>query len=202
MRACCSYGAMPRNVMSAARVGLLLGLGGIVVTLACSPQPTLTPAGAATVTVARTQISQIQSGAATPGSTAQALATLIAPTLQIVQQTVGPIATSVARSPVQITAVDVASDNTTVGVHNSSSAPVNLDGWTLFLGPNIAITLPPIDVAAGQSRNVHLAAGETTESDVYLGASSVGGVAMTFAPGQRAVLVAPDDQVASVFATT
>src|SRR3954451_939820 len=157
---------MPRNVMSGAHVGLLCGLSWIGVTLACSPQPAPTPPNAATVTVARTQISEIQSGAATPGSTAQALATQIAPTLQIVQQTVGPIATSVARSPVQITSVDVAPADTTIGVHNSSGAPVNLAGWTLFLGPNIALALPPINLDAGQARSIHLAAGQNTENDV------------------------------------
>jgi competence protein ComEC len=161
--------------------------------------PTPTVPSAATVSAARTQVTEIQSGAATPGSTAQAIATRIAPTLQVVQQTVGPIATSIARSTVQITSVNVDATDITIGVHNSASAPASLEGWTLLLGPNIALTLPPISLAPGQTRTLHLGAGTDTESDVYLNTGSVGGVSITFSPGQRAVLVAPGDQVASVF---
>ena len=183
------------------RVGLLAGLTCAAVLGACST-PTPTVPGAATVTAARTQVSEIQAGAATPGSTAQAVATLIAPTLQAVQQTVGPIATSVARSPVQITDVRVVSADTSVDVHNSSNAAVNLEGWTLLLGRNIQLTLPPVTIDPNQTRTIHLGAGTDTASDVFLNSASTGGVAITFAPGQRAVLVAPDDQVASVYATT
>jgi hypothetical protein len=172
----------------------------VVLLAACgSPAPSAPP-NAPTVAAAATQLSAIRSGAATPGSTAQALATQLAPTIQVIQATVGPIATSVAKSTVHITAMTVTPDDTTVVVQNSGTAPVDLQGWTLFFGPNIPLTLPSITLAPGQSRTLHVAAGTTTDSDVYLAVPSVGAIATTFAPGQRAVLVQPDDQVASVLA--
>jgi len=177
-------------------LGLATWLGLVV---ACSPPPA--PPSAPTVAVVATQVSAIRSGDATPSATAQAVATRLAPTLQVVQQTIGPIATSVARSPVHITAVNVGADDTTVVLQNAGSGEVNLEGWSLLLGRNIALTLPVIKLAAGQTRTVHLGSGTTTDTDVFLNTPSVGGVAITFAPGQRAVLVQPDDQVASVFGT-
>jgi hypothetical protein len=171
----------------------------LALVVACSAPPT--PPSAPTVAVVATQVSAIRSGDATPSATAQAVATRLAPTLQVVQQTIGPIATSVALSPVHITGVNVTADDTTVVLQNSGSAELNLQGWSLLLGRNIALTLPPIRLAAGQTRTLHLANGTTTDTDVFLNTPSVGGVAITFAPGQRAVLVQPDDQVASVFGT-
>jgi len=171
----------------------------LAVVVACSPPPA--PPSAPTVAVVATQVAAIRSGDATPSSTAQAVATRLAPTLQVVQQTIGPIATSVARSPVHITGVNVTADDTTVVIQNSGTAEVNLQGWSLLLGRNIALTLPEIRLAPGQTRTVHLAAGTSTDSEVFLNTPSIGGVAITFAPGQRAVLVSPDDQVASVFGT-
>lgn len=175
-----------------------------LVVVACgAPQPQLPNApNAPTVAAAATQIAAVQSGTATPSATAQALATQLAPTLQAVQQTVGPIATSVARSPVHITAVNVTADDTTVALQNSGNAEVNLQGWTLFLGRNIQLTLPSMTLAPGQTRTVHIAAGPNSDTDVFLGTAGAGGIAITFAPGQRAVLVGPDDQVASVFGTS
>jgi hypothetical protein len=157
---------------------------------------------APTVSAAATQISAIQSGTATPSATAQALATQLAPTLEVVQQTVGPIATSVAKSSVHITSVDVTADDTTVGVQNTGSSEVNLQGWTLFLGRNIQLTLPPVTLAPGQMRTIHIGSGPTSDTDVYLNTAGAAGIAITFAPGQRAVLIGPDNQVASVFGTS
>src|SRR5215470_15062596 len=104
--------------------GLATCLAAVV---ACSAPPA--PPSAPTVAVIATQVSAIRSGDATPSATAQAVATRLAPTLQVVQQTIGPIATSVARSPVHITGVNVTADDTTVVVQNSGSAEVNLQGW-------------------------------------------------------------------------
>jgi len=180
---------------------LVWGLAGwLALVVACSPPPPAVP-NAPTAAVVATQVAAIRSGDATPSATAQAVATRLAPTLQVVQQTIGPIATSVALSPVHITGVNVTADDTTVVLQNSGSSTVNLQGWSLLLGRNIALTLPPIMLSAGQTRTLHLAAGTTTDSDVFLNTPSVGGIAITFAPGQRAVLVQPDDQVASVFGT-
>jgi hypothetical protein len=185
------------------RQPLLIALFGLAswlaVAAACTP-PT-PPPSAPTVAAVATKVSAIQSGDATPSATAQSVATRLAPTLQVVQQTIGPIATSIARSPVHITDVNVMADDTTIVLQNAGSAQVNLLGWSLLLGRNIALTLPDLTLAPGQTRTVHLAAGTNTDSEVFLNTPSVGGVAITFAPGQRAVLVQPDDQVASVFGT-
>jgi hypothetical protein len=108
----------------------------------------------------------------------------------------------VAKSTVHITAVTVTPDDSTIVVRNSGSSEVNLQDWTLFLGPNIPLTLPAITLAPGQTRTLHVASGTNTDSDFFLAIPSVGAIATTFAPGQRAVLVTPDDQVASIFART
>jgi hypothetical protein len=184
------------------RVALCAISGPLVLIAACSPNAQPLPPNSLTVAPVATQVAEIRSGNATPSGTAVALATQLAPTLQVLQQTVGPVATSVAQSTVHITGVSVASDDTTVVLQNSGSSPVSLQGWTLLLGANIPLTLPPIMLAPGQTRTLHTAAGTTTDSDVFLGVASVGGIAATFAPGQRAVLVGPNNQVASVFANT
>jgi hypothetical protein len=174
----------------------------LLVFAACGSPGAGPPPSAPTIAAVASQVSAIRSGAATPSGTAQAVATLLAPTLQVVQQTVGPIATSVAKSTVHITAVNVTPDDSTIVVQNSGSSPVNLEGWTLLLGPNIPLTLPSITLAPGQTRTLHVASGTNTDSDFFLAIPSVGAIATTFAPGQRAVLVMPDDQVASIFATS
>jgi hypothetical protein len=173
----------------------------LVLIAACTNAQPLPP-NALTAAPIATQVSAIRSGTSTPSATAQAVATRLAPTLQVVQQTVGPIATSVAQSPVHITALNVTPDDSTVVVQNSGSSQVDLQGWTLLFGPNIPLTLPSITLAAGQTRTLHVTAGTDTESDVYLNVPSVGAIATTFAPGQRAVLVTPQDQIASIFANT
>jgi hypothetical protein len=172
----------------------------LLVFAACGSPAAGPPPSAPTVAAIATQVGAIRSGAATPSGTTQAVATRLAPTLQVLQQTVGPIATSVAKSTVHITALNVTPDDSTIVVQNSGTSEVNLQDWTLFLGPNIPLTLPSITLASGQTRTLHVASGTTTESDVFLAIPSVGAIATTFAPGQRAVLVQPDDQVASVFA--
>jgi hypothetical protein len=174
----------------------------LVLFAACGSPGAGPPPSPPTVAAIASQVSAIRSGAATPSGTAQAVATLMAPTLQVLQQTVGPVATSVAKSTVHITAVTITPDDSTIVVQNSGSTEVNLQGWTLFLGPNIPLTLPPITLAPGQTRTLHVASGTNTANDVFLAVPSVGAIATTFAPGQRAVLVTPDDQVASIFATS
>src|SRR5215467_8891276 len=96
----------------------------LVLFAACGSPAAGPPPSAPTVAAAATQINAIRSGAATPGATTLALATRFAPTIQVVQQTVGPIATSVAKSTVHITAVNVTPDDSTIVVQNSGSSEV------------------------------------------------------------------------------
>jgi hypothetical protein len=171
----------------------------LVLALACSPSPP--PPSPPTIAAAASVVQAIRSGSATPSGTVEAVATRLAPTIQALQLTIGPIATSVAQSPLHITGVNITASDSTVVVQNSGSSAVNLQGWTLFFGPNIPITLPPIMLAPGQTRTLHVAAGTTTDTDVYLNVPSVGAIATTMTPGQRVVLVDPNDQVAAVFST-
>jgi len=176
--------------------------GSLLLAAGCSSGAQPLPPNALTVAPVATQVAAIRSGSETPSGTAVALATELAPTLQVLEQTVGPVATSVAQSTVHMTGLNVTSADTTIVVQNSGSSAVNLEGWTLLLGPNIPLTLPSIQIAPGQSLTLHTAAGTNTASDVYLNIASNGSIATTFARGQRAVLVDPNKQIASVFANT
>lgn len=181
-------------------VAVAAASGWLVLAVACNPSPP--PASPPTVAAAATAVQAINSGVATPGPTAQAVATRLAPTLQALQVTVGPIATSIAQSTVHVTGVNITPSDSTVVVQNSGSSPVNLQDWTLFFGPNIPITLPPIMLAPGQTRTLHVAAGTTTDSDVFLNVPSVGAIATTMTPGQRVVLVDPNEQIAGFLTTS
>lgn len=183
-------------------VGLSLLAVGLILLTACSSGALPLPPNSLTVSPLATQVSDIRTGTATPSSTAQAVATRLAPTLQVVQQTVGPIATSVAQAPVHIVSVSVMPDDTTVVVQNSSGSQVDLTGWTLMLGANIPLTLPSITLAPGQTQTLHMSAGTSTDTDIYLNLASVGAIATTFAPGQRVVLVTPENQIASIASNT
>lgn len=175
---------------------------GLTLMSACSPGAQPLPPNSLTVAPVATQVSAIQSGSATPSGTAEAVATRVAPTLQAAQQTAGPIATSVAQSPVHIMAMNVTPSDTTVVLQNSAGSQVDLQDWILLFGANIPVTLPSIALAPGQTRTLHLAGGTSTDSDVYLNIPSVGAISTTFAPGQRAVLVTPEQQIASIFANS
>jgi hypothetical protein len=129
------------------------------------------------------------------------MATRVAPTVVVIAQTATAVAVTVGSSPLQITDVRVSPDDTTITIQNMSASTVNVNGWTLLLGPNIQLELKPVDITAGTSRMFHVGPGTDTATDVYLGSSDAG-VAMVFAPGQRAVLVAPGEQVASIYRTS
>lgn len=141
----------------------------------------------------------VQATATAVAPTVQAVATQVAPTVQAVAtQAVGAVATSVAQSPVQVTAVTVSPDDTTVVVKNNGSSSVNLRGWTLVMGPVFAVALPDIDLGAGQTRTLHFAPGITTPTDVYLFVGSNLATA-SLVPGTHVVLVAPRNDIASVY---
>ena len=88
--------------------------------------------------------------------------------------------------------------DTRIDVRNSGARNENLRNWTLVLGQTMAVTLGDIELNANQTRTLHLAAGTTTDSDVYLGLGS-GLTAATFGPGERIVLVSPRDGIASIY---
>ena len=172
--------------------------------MACTSAPAQTQAtdAAATVIVAHTQIVPtavaVQATVTAAAPTAQAVATRVAPTVQAAStSTVGALATSVALSPVQVGSVNVDSSDTTVLIYNSGPVSLKLDGYTLVMGP-YSMTLEEIELGAGQSVTLHFSDGITTQQDVYLGFGS-NVLSNGLKPGMRVVLVAPGNEVASVY---
>src|SRR6478735_2670933 len=103
---------------------LIVALGTLVVLgviTACSPQPP-------------------------PANSPQAIATRVAPTIIALSGTLTVGAATVAASPILISDVNVSPSDTTVVLMNSSSSPVNMDGWLLFLGPSIQFPLSAFTV--------------------------------------------------------
>jgi hypothetical protein len=98
----------------------------------------------------------------------------------------------------KITDVKIDPVDTTVSVQNSDNRSQNLRDWTLVMGPVFAVQLGDIDVPAGQTVKLHFAVGASTPTDVYLGFGS-NAVSNNLKPGMRIVLVAPRDQIASVY---
>jgi hypothetical protein len=161
--------------------------------------PTVQAAGAM-ISSAAPSVAQTRQAAATAlAPTAHAVAAQVAPTVQAAAtQSVASVATSIAQSPVQITAVAVAGQNTTVTLHNSSPTQMTLNNWTLLLGAAFYVGLTSITVGAGQDMTLHFATGIDTPMDTYLGlGTSVVSVALN--PGTRVVLVAPGNQIASLY---
>jgi hypothetical protein len=165
-----------------------------------SAQTQVAPTVAAAQTGVAPTLVAAQATATALAPTAQAVATLVAPTVAAAATTtVGAVATQVAQSTVQVTNVNIDSADTTVTVKNSGDRSENLRDWTLVMGPVFAVQLGDIDVPAGQSVKLHFAVGQTTPTDVYLGFGS-NAASNNLKPGMRVVLVAPRDQIASVYA--
>ena len=137
--------------------------------------------------------------------TAQAVATRVAPTVQaaatqsVATQGAPAVGTSVANSPVHVTNVNVGSTDTIVAIQNTGATPLTLTGWTLVMGPDLSIQLSDITLNAGQTRQLHFSQGSDTDSDVYLGPGSTNVARSSLQPGTHVVLIAPTDQIASVY---
>jgi hypothetical protein len=157
---------------------------------------------APTVAAASTAVAVREATATVLAPTAQAAATHVAPTVQAAAtQAVTTVGTSVALSPVHVTSVSVSQDDTSVVIQNTGSGSMNLAGWTLVMGPNFSMVLGDITINAGQTRTLHLSQGTDTPSDVYLGFGS-SAARGSLQPGSRVVLIAPPDQVASIYSIT
>jgi len=131
--------------------------------------------------------------------TAQSVATRVAPTVQAAAtQVVSAVGTPVAVSPLHITDVTVSSDDTTVVIQNGGSGSMNLDGWTLVMGKDFSMVLGDITISAGQSRALHFSQGTDTSRDIFMGFGA-NAARLSLQPGARVVLIAPPDQIASIF---
>lgn len=88
--------------------------------------------------------------------------------------------------PLQITGVST-QPNPMVMLRNTGTQPVDLSGWKLRVG-NTSATLPQAArISPNETVNVHLAAGTTTQRDIYLGSE---GLALVGAlrPGTQVIL--------------
>ena len=159
--------------------------------------PTIVIASATLGPVATAVTLAHQVAATAMAPTANAVATQVAPTVQAMASS-GAVATSVAQSPVQVTNVSVNAQDTTIAIHNNGQSAMNLAGWTLLVGPAFSVGLTDTVVAGGQTMTLHLGPGVDSVTDSYLG---LGSAVATSAldPGSRVVLIAPSNQIASVY---
>jgi hypothetical protein len=168
---------------------------------------------APTVAAAQTQIAPTVAAAqATVAAASTQLAptiaaanTQVAPTIAAVQTQVAatfgpPVASTVAESPVQITAASVSQEDTTIVVTNSGTAEASISAWILMLGtfPFVLPASPNLRIQPGQSVTLHLARGEDTATDVYLGQAPQP-LVNSLTPGTRIALINLRGQVASVY---
>jgi hypothetical protein len=119
----------------------------------------------------RSSVAQTRQAAVTAlAPTARAVAAQVAPTVQAAAtQSIACVGTSIVQSPVQITGVTVAGQDTTVTLHNSSQAQMTLTNWTVLLGAAFYVGLTSVTVGAGQDMTLHFATGIDTPMDTYLG---------------------------------
>jgi hypothetical protein len=181
-----------------------------VVPTVSAAQTQVAPTVAAVQSQVAPSVAAAQSAVAPTVAAAQATATALAPTAQAVATQVAPtvaaaatistsaLGTQVAQSTVKIADVKIDPADSTVSVQNSGDRSENLRDWTLVMGPVFAVQLGDIEVPAGQTVKLHFAVGASTPTDVYLGFGS-NAISNNLKPGMRVVLVAPRDQIASVY---
>ena len=160
-------------------------------------------AGAATAPTQATSSTVARQTTATAlAPTAQSVATHVAPTVQAAAtQVASSVGTSVAVSPLHVTNVTVDANDTTVAIQNGGSGSMNLGGWTLLMGPDFAMVLSDITINAAQTRMLHFSQGTDTASDVFMGFGS-NAARLSLQPGTRVVLIAPPNQIASIYSIT
>ena len=204
----------PRAVHLAIRI-VTVGLAGLII--ACSPAapaaPTLGPAQTPVPTAAAQAGAGVQAGASSVAIARQGTATAVAPTAAAMATLVAPIVpaagtqiaaavgTSVANSPVQLAAVKVDPTDTTATIRNSGTASINLNGWTLVIGPRFWTVLLGVTADAGQTRTLHLSSGTDSPGDVYLGYGS-SAASTSLSSGGRVALISPSGMVMSVYSVS
>ena len=115
-------------------------------------------------------------------------------------------ATSIAASPVQITAVDVDSahpENTGITLHNNGTRPVDLSNWLLLVN-SFRARFPATDymtLAPNSDKIVHLSSSSTpvVGDNLYLGVSSVSAGMGLFTSGNQIILLDNENKVASQY---
>jgi hypothetical protein len=167
---------------------------------ACAPTPASSPPQSAPTQPPRTPLAPTVVAVHTDVvPTAQALATQVAPSVHAAAtETVQSVARSVSASPLQITGVAVDSRDTTVAIHNGAADVKSLLNYTLLMGSGYEIALGDIPIRPGGSVTLHLSDGTTTPTDAYLGGGSAL-AADALDAGEHVVLLAPENEVASIY---
>jgi hypothetical protein len=163
-------------------------------------------AAGATVGAAQTQVAPTVAGAQTQvAATVPAAQTQVAPTVAAAQTaiiaTIGPpIASTTAESPVQITAVQISTADTTIVVTNTSAGQADINAWILLLGtfPLVLPVSPYLRIQPGKAVTLHLSRATDTATDVYLGQAPEL-LVNSLKPGTRIALINLRGQVASLY---
>jgi hypothetical protein len=137
--------------------------------------------------------------------TVVAAQTQVAPTIAVVQTQVAatfgpPIASTVSESAVQITAVKISPEDTTIVVTNSGTSQANISSWIVLLGtfPFVLPASTNLRIEPGRSVTLHLARGTDSPTDVYLG-QAPDLLVNSLKPGTRIALINLRGQVASIY---
>jgi hypothetical protein len=126
---------------------------------------------APTAAAAATQVAPTAAAVATKaGPTVAAAATQIAPAATAVAGTAAPIAaTAAASAPLRIVEVQANPTDPTVRVQNTSTSAIDLSGYAVRVGDARAELPASATVRPGETVTIHLGAGTSTATDIYLG---------------------------------
>ncbi len=184
-------------------LALLVACSGAAATPSVTVGPTLQAAATRALPTAAAAGAQaastVQAVSTQAAPTARAVSTQAAPTLQAVATQAAPVAATVSASaPIRVMNVNVGSSDASVAVQNVGSQAVDLSRWSLQVGAARTQLPAGVDVAPGQTVNLHTAPGTSTSTDVYLG-SDANAVANELRPGTQVVLANPSGSPVSSF---
>src|SRR4051794_10889807 len=190
---------------------LLIALPALVSLVACSggspavpSQPTVQAvatqaSGAASPAVATVQAlaPTVQAAASPVAGTAQAAAGAVAGTAVAA---VSPVATALAspspaaQVPVRITDASLSDATPWVSLHNDGTAPVDVGGWHLIVGTEMAMIPEGATIQPGETLTLHAGDGPSSDREIYLGTSGEA-LASAAQPGVTVRLTDDDGQV-------
>jgi hypothetical protein len=94
--------------------------------------------------------------------------------------------------------VSANAQDTTVTLHDSGPTTMNLNGWTLLIGPAFYIGLTGVSVGSGQNMTLAFH-GWGGHANRYISRNRSSVVTSALDPRARVVLVAPGNQAASLY---
>ena len=151
----------------------VLAFGGLATVLAaCASGANPGAAAAPTVRAAATAVAPtVQAAATAVAPAAQPTATSVVSTVQALATQAAPAAAtaSAAATPVQVTNVNLDSQDATVTLQDVGNQAISLSNWSLQVGTARTQLPASLGMQPGQTVRVNTAAGTSTQSDVYLG---------------------------------